>query len=58
MAYNDLQGKKWMTSVTVGQPERTFQKGELWNDTLENLLRHFNVNCPKFLGMKVFYLRK
>lgn len=52
MAYNNLQGKKWLTITTAGQPKEQFRKEGLWGMSVEELLMHFNVNCPKFLSME------
>lgn len=53
MGYNNLANKKWLTITTVGQPKEQFQADGLWGMPLENLLMHFNQNCPKFLNMEV-----
>lgn len=52
MAYNKLNGKKWMIATTAGQPKSSFSKEGVWGETVETLLYHLNVNCAKFLGME------
>lgn len=48
-----LKGKKWLTSVTTGGPLMMYTKEGYAGETIENLLKHFNVNTPAYLKMEV-----
>lgn len=47
---SNLAGRKWLTSTTTGGPEK-YYTGSI-GDTVENFLKHFNLNTPKLIGME------
>jgi len=41
-----------MCSITTGGPENIYTKDGMAQDTLEELIKHFNVTSPKMLLME------